>query len=223
MTLKKTIAALALIAPLTFVTACGSGDGADETTSSSPNTVTSTRSTEAETVESTVEETTEESAEPETVEPEPETVAPEPEAVEQPEAAPPAEDPLLGELYEEPEPVQGGATASEADRAAIDGLVRGMYQVGTFHQFLRYIPENTCNELVAAQGGPAALDLAGVPDQPLNQWDYYVAAEPHIASVNDVRVEGDNASAVVTAVSAGQSETRTQRYLREDGRWKFCN
>ncbi|MCS5479326.1 hypothetical protein NYP18_06610 [Corynebacterium sp. YIM 101645] len=214
MTVKKTIAALALIAPLTFVAACGSGDSADETTTVAPTTVTSEIISEETTTEETT--TEEETTEPEqTEEPEPE---PEPEVEE-----PPAEDPLAQENYVEPEPVQGGLAASESDRAEIEGLVHGIYQMDTFHQFLRYIPENTCNEVVAAQGGAASMDLAGIPDQPLAEWDYYVSAQPHIASVTDVQVEGDRASAVVTAVSAGQSETRTQRYQREDGRWKFCN
>lgn len=215
MTVKKTIAALALIAPLTFVAACGSGDSADETTTTAtPTTVTSELTSEEIT---TTETTTEE-----------ETTEPEPEQTEEPEAEPEveepvAEDPLAQGNYVEPEPVAGGTPASEADRAEIEGLVNGIYQMDTFHQFLRYIPENTCHEVVAAQGGAASMDLAGIPDQPLAEWDYYVSAQPHIASVTDVQVEGDRASAVVTAVSAGQSETRTQRYLREDGRWKFCN
>ncbi|RSZ62106.1 hypothetical protein EAH68_10345 [Corynebacterium hylobatis] len=210
MTVKKTIAALALIAPLTFVAACGSGDSADETTTVAPTTVTSEITSE----ETTTEETT---TEEETTGPE-QTEEPEPEVEE-----PPAEDPLAQENYVESEPVQGGLAASESDRAEIEGLVHGIYEMDTFHQFLRYIPENTCHEVVAAQGGAASMDLAGIPDQPLAEWDYYVSAQPHIASVTDVQVEGDRASAVVTAVSAGQSETRTQRYQREDGRWKFCN
>ena len=238
MNVKKTVAALALVVPLTFVAACGSGDAPEEAASASSSTVTSTRSTEPTTGETTTEEVTTGTTEAETTETTVEQPAEEPAEVpeaetgpaqdtaaagEDPAAAPPTTDPLLGELYQEPEPVQGGTAASEADRAEIDGLVRGIYEVDTFHQFLRYIPENTCNEVVAAQGGAAAMDLAGIPDQPLAEWDYYATAQPHIASVDDVRVEGDRASAVVTAVSAGQSETRTQRYLREDGRWKFCN
>lgn len=240
MNVKKTVAALALVVPLTFVAACGSGDAPEEAASAASSTVTSTRSTEptteetatetteateAETTETTVGQPAEDPEAESTEDPEAETGPAEDTAAagEDPAVAPPTTDPLLGELYQEPEPVQGGTAASEADRAEIDGLVRGIYEVGTFHQFLRYIPENTCNEVVAAQGGTAAMDLAGIPDQPLAEWDYYATAQPHIAAVDDVRVEGDRASAVVTAVSAGQSETRTQRYLREDGRWKFCN
>lgn len=220
MTVKKTILALALTVPLTFVAACGSGETVESTATGVPtaSTVTSTRTTEETT---TTETSTSEETETETETEEPE-VTEEPAPEEEP-AAPPVSDPLLDELYQEPEPVTGGQAAGDADRAEIEQLVRGIYEVDTFHQFLRYVPENTCNELLAAQGGPQAMDLTGIPDQPLHQWDVYAASQPYIESVNDVRVEGDRASAVVTAVSAGQAETRTQRYLHEDGRWKFCN
>jgi hypothetical protein len=210
-TVKKTTVALALTVPLMFVAACGGGETAESTATGVPtaHTVTSTRTTETTTsTTSSEEETTSEEPTEETEEP-----AEEPEPVEDPLSAP-----ILEELYEEPEPVAAGHAASEADRAEIERLVRGIYEVETFHQFLLYVPENTCNEAV-----PQSMDLAGIPDQPLHQWDVYAAAQPHIASVEDIRVEGNHASAVVTAVSAGQSETRTQRYLHEDGRWKFCN
>ncbi|GAB3699683.1 hypothetical protein [Corynebacterium nasicanis] len=210
MTVKKTlVAALALTVPLTFAAACGSGETVESTATGVPtqSTVTSTRTSESTTPTSSSEEpTTEES----TVEPTPE-----------PEAAP-AADPLLDTNIPEPEPVQGGHTANAAEQAEIEHLVRGIYEVETFHQMLRYIPENTCHEAVAAQGGAQAMDLNGVPDSRLADMPQYATANPHIQSVTDVRVDGNRASAVVTAVSAGQTETRTQRYLHEDGRWKFC-
>ena len=107
--------------------------------------------------------------------------------------------------------------SSEAFRLEVrEWLAANLARAG--HHVVRAADTETARDRILEAGRDA-----GVPDQPLNQWDYYVAAEPHITSVEDVRVEGDRASAVVTAVSAGQAETRTQRYLREDGRWKFCN
>jgi len=211
---KKTIASIALIVPLTFVAACGSGDSEDTTTSVVPqSTVTSTSAVESSTEETTTtEETTETTTE--------ETTEPADEPTEEPQAAP--ADPLLDEAYNEPEPVQGGHEPTEAERAEIEQLVRGIYEVDTFHQMLRYLPENTCNEVIAQQGGAAAMDLTGIPDYPLNQMPQYAGSNPHIESITDMQVDGNRASAVVTAVSAGQKETRTQRYLHEDGRWKFC-
>lgn len=217
LTMKKTITALALAAPLALV-ACGSDDGADETTSSAPSTVTSTRTSETTTTETSEEETTSEAPSETSAEPtEGDT--------EDPQAAPQINDPFAaGQLaYEEATPVEGGGPASEADRAEIEGLVGGIYQSQTFHQFLRYVPENACSAVIEANGGPAALDLGDIPDMPLSQLPGYAEANAHIQSIDDVRVEGDQASAVVTAVSNGQAETQTQRFLKEDGRWKFCN
>lgn len=222
LTMKKTITALALAAPLALV-ACGSDDGADETTSSAPSTVTSTRTSETTTTETSEEETTSSSAAPSETSAEP-TEGESTEATEA-QAAPQINDPFAaGQLaYEEATPVEGGGPASEADRAEIEGLVGGIYQSQTFHQFLRYVPENACSAVIEANGGPAALDLGDIPDMPLSQLPGYAESNAHIQSIDDVRVEGDQASAVVTAVSNGQAETQTQRFLKEDGRWKFCN
>lgn len=213
MTVKKTIVAIALTVPLAFVAACGSGESADDTASSTPSTVTSTSSVASSATTSSSEQET--STEEVTEEP-----APEPE--QEPAEEPAPVDPLLDETYVEPEPVQGGHAAADGERAEIEQLVRGIYEVETFHQLLRYVPENTCQEVLVAQGGEQAMDLGNLPDQPLSQMPEYANAQPHVESITDVRVEGDRASAVVTAVSAGQTETRTQRYLHEDGRWKFC-
>lgn len=220
LTVKKTMTALALAAPLALV-ACGSDDGGDESTSSAPSTVTSTRTSETTTTTETssAEETTSSQAPSETSAEPTESEAPDA------QAAPQMNDPFAaGQLaYEEATPVQGGGPANEADRAEIEGLVGGIYNTETFHQFLRYVPENACSAVIEANGGPAALDLAEIPDMPLSQLPGYAESNAHIQSIEDVRVEGDQASAVVTAVSNGQAETQTQRFLKEDGRWKFCN
>lgn len=206
MNLKKTLASLVLVVPLTFVAACGSGDGGDDatgTTSAVADTTETTEVTEAPETTGTTETT-------EATGTEEESASEEPAAEEESPADP------------EPSPGTGGVAASEADRAEIESLVRGVYEVETFHQFVRYIPENTCRENQTTQGGVDALDMGAVNDQRLADMPNYAAAAPYIESVTDVRVDGDRASAVVTAVSNGQADTRTQRYLREDGRWKFC-
>ncbi|WIM72238.1 hypothetical protein QP028_13485 [Corynebacterium suedekumii] len=88
LTMKKTITALALAAPLALV-ACGSDDGADETTSSAPSTVTSTRTSETTTTETSEEETTSSSAAPSETSAEPTEGD-----TEDPQAAPQINDPL---------------------------------------------------------------------------------------------------------------------------------
>ncbi len=120
-------------------------------------------------------------------------------------------------------PVETGGPANEADAAEIEGLVRGMYDTTTLHEFMNYLPANTCSTVLEAQGGAEVYSLEGVPNMPLNQIPQYVDAQPRIDSVHDVRVDGEIASATVVAVSADQNETSTQRFQREDGAWKFCN
>ena len=146
-------------------------------------------------------------------------------------AAPDATDPdvaadrlVTEELtYVEADPVTGGAEAGEADRAEIEALVRGLYETETLHEFLSYLPENTCREVAGAPGAPDQPDFSELPDTPLAELPGYLEARPYVESVTDLRVDGDVASASVTAVSDGQENTATQRYLREDGAWTFCN
>lgn len=120
-------------------------------------------------------------------------------------------------------PVEGGEPANEADRAELEGLLNGMYDATTLHGFLGYLPANTCNELLAEQGGAAAFDLGGIPDLPMSAVPSYLEANPRVDSVENIQVNGDTASASVTATSGGESTTDTHRFRYEDGAWKFCN
>lgn len=202
---KMAIAALAVVTPLTLV-ACGSDEETTETTSA-PSTITSTRTTSSTT--SSAESTTE------TTSTEPTT-----EAAAEPT---PLADPLANLPEGSPVAPVAGAPASEADYNAINGLVSGLYQQTTMHSFLRYMPDNTCHAVVEANGGAGNMDLAGIPDVPLNQMPAYAQSQPHIQSVDNVNVDGSVASANVTVVTSGQTGTSTVRFLHEDGRWKFCN
>lgn len=136
-----------------------------------------------------------------------------------------AVDPLnSGQItFAELAPVEGGEPASEAERAEIEALLNGMYDATTLHGFLGYLPANTCNELIAEQGGAAAFDLGGIPDLPMRAIPSYVEANPRIDAIEDIKVSGDTASAFVTATSGGESTTDTHRFRHEDGAWKFCN
>lgn len=151
-----------------------------------------------------------------------ETTAVDPETID-PAAA--AADPLAsGQItFAELVPVEGGQPASAEDQAQIEGLVNGMYEAETLHGFLGYLPANTCNEVIQEQGGAAAFDLNGVPDLPLAAIPSYAESQARIDSITDVQIDGEVASAMVTATSNGQSTTDVQRFRQEDGAWKFCN
>ncbi|AGF72847.1 hypothetical protein [Corynebacterium halotolerans] len=239
-TAKKTFVALVLAAPLTLV-ACGSEaeEPAEDTATTTTAETSATTTEETTTEEATTEETSTEEAPEEDpdensergreVDPAPQGAAADPQG----ETVTPDADPAaaLDEAfspsqlnYAQLAPVESGGPANEADRAAIEGLLRGMYETTTVHNFLRYLPDNTCSAVLDAQGDREAYyDFTGIPDMPLNQLPTYVNAQPRIDSVTDVRVDGDTASATVTASSGGETETATQRFQREGGTWKFCN
>lgn len=116
-----------------------------------------------------------------------------------------------------------GQPASEGDRAAIDGMVRGLLNQPTLRQFYGNMLNNTCSRVLEKNGGAAAYDLGSVPDLPMNSLDAVQQANASINSVDDVKVKGDEASASVTQTSNGETRTDTMRFLREGGNWKICD
>lgn len=137
----------------------------------------------------------------------------------------PAADPLDMEqlTFAELAPVEGGQPADETDHAEIESLITGMYETTTLHEILLYVPQNACQDVIQEAGGEAAFDLGGIPDMPLNAIPQYSNSNSQVDAVEDVQVDGDTASATVTATSDGQSLTEVQRFRHEDGAWKFCN
>lgn len=216
---KKVAIAAVMVAPL-LLAACGSDSDEDTTTSSTTTTTTSasTTTSEVETTEEVTEEVTEEEAVEEAEEPAGQTA---------PEAAtanePVAQQAMPSEVitYQELAPVQGGQAASPEDAAAIESLIRGSLEPTTVRSMLQYVPQNTCNRVIEAAGGAAALDFSQIPDVPLNQIPG--ANTGTVDSISDIVVDGDAASAWVVASGNGQTDSATQRFLREDGRWKFCD
>ncbi|MCF4006320.1 hypothetical protein L1O03_03885 [Corynebacterium uropygiale] len=119
------------------------------------------------------------------------------------------------------DPIQG-APASAEEQQAIEGLLKGQYQVTTTREFAEYMLHHACQKVVDQNGGDAAFDRGEVPDLPVAQLPGFQGSG--IQAVEDVRVDGDNASALVTSVSGnGQTHTSTMRFLRENGQWTFCN
>ena len=216
---KKVAIAAVMVAPL-LLAACGSDSDEDTTTSSTTTTTTSasTTTSEVETTEEVTEEVTEEEAVEEAEEPAGQT-APEEAAANEPVAQQAMPSEVI--TYQELAPVQGGQAASPEDAAAIESLIRGSLEPTTVRSMLQYVPQNTCNRVIEAAGGAAALDFSQIPDVPLNQIPG--ANTGTVDSISDIVVDGDAASAWVVASGNGQTDSAPQRFLREDGRWKFCD
>ncbi|GAA1474164.1 hypothetical protein P4N68_00315 [Corynebacterium felinum] len=121
------------------------------------------------------------------------------------------------------QPVAGGGPASPEDAAAIEGLIRGIDNQHTLRGYMKYIPDNTCRRVIDANGGQAALTFDQIPDLPLEQYPGFATAKARIDNVAEIKVDGEAASALVTASASGETNTAVQRFVREDGRWLFCD
>lgn len=203
-TIRVLSSALTATALAFSLTACGS-DEAEETTTSTTTTTVATSTTTT---------TTTEPAEETTAEPTPETAA-DPAAVA-------SGDQVLAELGATPLAPVEGAAASPEDAQAIDALVRGANDQASVRDFLLYMPNNACSALVEANGGIESMTnmVALSPEQEA------ILSEQRatVTAVDDIRVNGDTASAMVTSTDPnGQANATTIRFLRENGRWTFCN
>lgn len=237
---KKSLIAVALVAPLSLA-ACGSDDeNAGDTASSVAKTTTTTKSKEKTSEKKTEEKTSEEKKEGEENK-DGESAAPKPEG-ENPEGGEQA----VANPFEEGadpfqnmpkvEPVQGEA-ASQEDIDGINTLVRGMYEQQTMRSFVKYLPEHTCSAIRNdPNSGLDQVDYNQVPDVPMNQLKDMMAAagqdtsqmegfdwsKTGVESINDVVVNGDDASATVNVNTSQGMDSSTMRFKRENGNWTFC-
>ena len=249
---KKSLIAVALVAPLTL-TACGDkGEEVADAASSAVKTTTTTKAKEGETSEDKDKKEGEEKKEGEDKDKkegeekkEGEGQDPKPEGEEAPAGE--GADQTLANPFEnggdpfkdmpKAEPVQGEA-ASQEDVDGINNLVRGLYDTTTMRQFIKYLPDHACAEVRNnPESGLNNIDYNQVPDIPINQLRDMVAAsgqgdagmegfnwdQTGVESINDVVVNGDDASATVNVNTSKGLDSSTMRFKRENGNWTFCN
>lgn len=133
-------------------------------------------------------------------------------------------------------PVEG-APAEQGDVDGINQLVRGLYETKTMRQFFKYMPDHTCSAVLNAQGSEVAnMDYNQIPDVPMNELKNMLAASGQdtsqldgfdwnaigVESINDVVVNGDDASATVNVNTNEGLDSSTMRFRRENGNWTFC-
>ena len=236
---KKSLIAVALVAPLSLA-ACGSDDeNAGDTASSAAKTTTTTQPKEKTSEKKTEEKTSEEKKEGEGEENKGDAAKPEgenPEDANQAMANPFEEGADPFQNIPKVEPVQGEA-ASQEDIDGINGLVRGMYEQQTMRAFVKYLPEHTCAAIRNdPNSGLDQVDYNQVPDVPMNQLKDMMAAagqdtsqmdgfdwsKTGVESINDVVVNGEHASATVNVNTSQGMDSSTMRFKRENGNWTFC-
>ncbi|MCL0244984.1 hypothetical protein JIM95_002295 [Corynebacterium sp. CCM 8835] len=221
---KKTIAAAALIAPLSMsVVSCSSnGDDAADATSTTSTSASTSTLTSTETSTSTTSSTTT-TASGETLMSET-TSAPAPAPVPDQEAAAAVAAAAANLPSPKPaSPVQGGRPATPEEARAIEDLARRVAWAPTLRGYLGGILDNTCNSVLQANGGREAYDLNQIPDVPMDMIPELQGRRAEVQSVTDIMVEGNTASATVTANAGNEVETGTMRFLKEDGVWKLCD
>lgn len=119
-------------------------------------------------------------------------------------------------------PVEG-EPASPEDAQAIADLVQSVTWAPSLRAFMGNFLDNTCQRVIEEAGGQGAVDLSQVPEIPLEQIPQYQETRSTIDAIEEITVNGNEASAWVTTTSQGQTQSGTMKFLREDGRWKMCN
>ncbi|MDO5031425.1 hypothetical protein [Corynebacterium sp.] len=228
---KKSLVALTMVAPLALA-ACGSDEeeakgGASSKATTTTQSATSAKDNKTSSEEKPAEEKPEDKEKKEGEEPQ--AV---PEQLENPFEG--GNNPL--ENANPATPVQG-QPASQADIDGINQLVRGLYETKTMRQFFRYMPEHTCAAVMNSQGAEMAnMDYNQIPDVPMNDLKSMLEASGQdtsqlqgfdwnaigVESINDVVVNGDDASATVNVNTNQGLDSSTMRFKRENGNWTFC-
>ncbi|WP_141757836.1 nuclear transport factor 2 family protein [Corynebacterium sp. HMSC071B10] len=126
------------------------------------------------------------------------------------------------------EPIAGGQEASQADIDEMTKVVEAVSNPESLASWTRVILDNSCKavtdpamEELERQG----MTLEAVEEAARMQEEAGMGIDLPRSEISlaDVRVDGDRASASVTARNDSGKDTQTQLFQREDGRWKLCN
>ena len=126
------------------------------------------------------------------------------------------------------QPLPCGTAGSDEDRKQMEATARAVLNPGSLANWTPAILDNSCKAVsdqmmqelerqgLTLQQVEEASRLAEQQGQGLNMYETDV-------SISDVRVDGNRASASLTARSEKGEETSTMIFQKEDGRWKLCN
>lgn len=121
----------------------------------------------------------------------------------------------------EGQPAPPAGPGNQADVDAIHNLVGGMRNVDQpFGSYLQFALDNSCSAYINAQGGPDLLrsQAQQAPNVPAS---VLLQGTPSF-DIQNLQINGDEATATVVSTAAGQTQTENNRFLRENGRWTFC-
>lgn len=154
------------------------------------------------------------------------------------------EDPFAG--AKDIKPIKGGQDANDADKQAIEQLVRGQHEIDNVKEYFNYMPQHACQAVREGQAKEFSQYQQYVDSLPNESFAEYansmrqqgggngevekfasqlesIPQSTKLQSVNDIVVNGDDASATVSVSNSEGNETSTVRFRRENGNWTFCN
>lgn len=126
------------------------------------------------------------------------------------------------------QPLPNGTAGSDEDRKQMEATARAVLNPGSWANWAPAILDNSCKAVsdqmmqelerqgLTLQQVEEASRLAEQQGQGFDMYETDV-------SISDVRVDGNRASASLTARSEKGEETSTMIFQKEDGRWKLCN
>ena len=126
------------------------------------------------------------------------------------------------------EPLANGKEGSEDDRREMEDTARAVLNPGSFADWTPTILETSCKavtepmlEELERQG--MSLEQVQEASRLAEEQGQGIELPETEVSLTDVRIDGDRASASLTAKSDQGEETSTMIFQKEDGRWKLCN
>ena len=154
------------------------------------------------------------------------------------------EDPFAG--AKDIKPIEGGQDANDSDKQAIEQLVRGQHEIDNVKEYFNYMPQHACQAVREGQSkefGQYQQYVDSLPNQSFAEYANTMRQQgggngevekfasqlesipqsTKLQSVNDIVVNGDDASATVSVSNSEGNETSTVRFRRENGNWTFCN
>lgn len=126
------------------------------------------------------------------------------------------------------QPLEGAQEGSDEDRKQMEDTARAVLNPGSFADWTRTILDNSCKavadpmmEELERQG--LTLEQVEEAGRLAEQQGQALELPKSEVSISDVRVDGNRASANLTAKNENGEETQVMIFEKEDGRWKFCN
>lgn len=211
MSYRKTFAAALCVLPFAL-TACGSdGDSGDSSASSSASSSTTTAGP------STQKSETDKTAS--SNDPSKDPASPDADGA---QGQPGQNDQAQGGANQGQPPVPMSGSAPQKDKEEITNLVLTLGQGSkNAAEFNNQLIDNSCKAYIDSKGGEEAARQSANAVQDAGSFND-IARVPKFTSVDDITVNGDQATAVVHAEQGGQSFSQKMNFTREDGRWKMC-